>query len=87
MLEELLRSRPELLAAAERIAREQLIKTDVDGIAKEVGQSEEKATLSGPFQINSGGGIRTRNLRVMRRLLGVRYMRICRTFLILSEVV
>jgi hypothetical protein len=35
----------------------------------------------------SGGGIRTRDLRVMRRLLGVSYLFICRPFVILPQVV
>jgi hypothetical protein len=36
--------------------------------------------------ISSGGGIRTRDLRVMRGFRGLSYTVICRDFLILSEV-
>jgi hypothetical protein len=35
---------------------------------------------------DSGGGIRTRDLRVMRGFEGFSYLTICRAFVILSEV-
>jgi hypothetical protein len=37
--------------------------------------------------MSRGGWIRTRDLRVMRRLLGVPYMHVCRAFMILPRVV
>ena len=37
--------------------------------------------------LDSGGGIRTRDLRVMRSFKGMSYLLICRDFLILSELV
>jgi hypothetical protein len=44
----------------------------------------EKARKCGPFR-SSGGGIRTRDLRVMRRLKGFRYIAFCRACLLLGE--
>jgi hypothetical protein len=37
--------------------------------------------------MSSGGGIRTRDLRVMRAFTGLRYVTICSAFLKLSKVV